>query len=306
MVCFSGISVPIPPPPGPYQPHVDDCLHHFGPVACASIRPNAVPPSTDCALRLVALELATRNRPDITRLVAERLRLALLCHNESGWSSEPPPKPSTTDHAPSQASVVVAPGGSDANQGTEEKPMKTLAAAIAKLRNDGGTGPKTLFVRSGVYQLDVPLLLGPADSELTITTFPGDPSPAHISGAQLLEHIDWTHASGGGGSSGEVAVFTAKVRGSFNAIFDGVTGKRQVLARTPNGDPESTLYPTGTLGSSALDWSTVGGTPAVDTRVILDAATDPNRPEWVKWIAGQPRKRDSMSAYYVSSVAYSS
>jgi hypothetical protein len=309
--CWSKEAPRPPEPPAP-PPSSNNCVSHFDAAACAFIRPNVVPPSTDCALRAVALELATHHRPDAAELVAKALRMALLCNTSSkvGRAADPGQggvRTAAADHlapsSPGAVVLVVAPDGDDANPGTEALPMKTLAAGVAKLRtivpSDEATQTKkkTLLLRGGVYELDAPLLLGPADSGLTITTFPGDARPAQLSGARRLQHIEWHRT--GSADTGGVAIFTAKgVHGEFNAVFDGATGKRQVLARTPNADPETALFPTATIQSAPADWSTVGGRPAMDTRVILDGSTAPRKREWVEWLHGRPRRRDSMSAYF--------
>ena len=65
------------------------------------------------------------------------------------------------------ADFVVAPGGSDANPGTEAKPVATLARArdaVRALKNDGMTKDVIVHVRAGEYVLSEPVVFGPEDS----------------------------------------------------------------------------------------------------------------------------------------------
>ena len=65
------------------------------------------------------------------------------------------------------ADFVVAPGGSDANPGTQEKPFATLAKArdaVRVLKKDGMKKDVIIHIRAGQYVLDKPVVFGPADS----------------------------------------------------------------------------------------------------------------------------------------------
>ena len=94
----------------------------------------------------------------------------------------------------------VAPGGSDANPGTKEQPLATLAGARDAVRQAKGkeTTPVTVFLRGGTYCLAEPLLLGPQDSgtkacPITYASYPGE--KALISGGKVI--TGWTKASDG-------------------------------------------------------------------------------------------------------------
>ena len=64
------------------------------------------------------------------------------------------------------AEIYVAPGGSDSNPGTREKPFATLAAARDALRraSPGAMAGSTVYLRAGVYRLREKLAFGPQDS----------------------------------------------------------------------------------------------------------------------------------------------
>ena len=71
------------------------------------------------------------------------------------------------------ALFYVAPNGSDANKGTEDKPFKTLLKARDAARSASPDAPKKIIVRGGAYY-EVELALGPEDSGLTIEGAPGE------------------------------------------------------------------------------------------------------------------------------------
>jgi len=66
---------------------------------------------------------------------------------------------------PARAALWVSPGGDDANPGTEEQPLRTLARARDMVRtlNRDMADDLTVFI-SGDLHLDLPLELGPEDS----------------------------------------------------------------------------------------------------------------------------------------------
>ena len=70
-----------------------------------------------------------------------------------------------------------------------------------------------------------------------------------------------------------------------------VGGKRQVLARHPNADPELAVFPDGTL--SAAEWVAPAG--GADKRIIV-ATT--NRSEWVSMFGFGNLSAAGMSAFH--------
>merc|ERR1719230_331935 len=94
--------------------------------------------------------------------------------------------------APSQlgTSSLAAPGalyvdaktGNDSNAGTEQAPMKTVAAAVAK-------APKgNVVLREGIHYFESTLQLGSENSGLSISAYPGE-KPV-VSGGKKLD-VSW-------------------------------------------------------------------------------------------------------------------
>lgn len=69
------------------------------------------------------------------------------------------------------ATFVVAPGGSDQNPGSNERPLATLPAALDAARN-AGAGPHRIVVTPGEYFLATTLELDARDNGLTIEAEP--------------------------------------------------------------------------------------------------------------------------------------
>lgn len=67
----------------------------------------------------------------------------------------------------SAVTLTVAPDGSDANPGTAERPLASLAAARDAARQ-AGAGPHRIVVKAGAYYLEQPLTLDARDNGLTI------------------------------------------------------------------------------------------------------------------------------------------
>lgn len=82
-----------------------------------------------------------------------------------------------------------------------------------------------------------------------------------------------------------------KIRGNFTTL--AVAGKRQILARYPNADTETSHYPDGT-NSFQADWEMPLGF-VDDTRVIIPS---PNRPEWIDMFGNGSGGGKTMAAYY--------
>lgn len=138
---------------------------------------------------------------------------------------------------------VVAPGGDDANPGTEQRPLATLKRAKEAVRRRiaaGLTSDVTVLIRGGTYQLTEPLVFGPEDSgtencAVTYAAWPGE--TVVLSGGRKIS----------GWRPGEGKIWTARVPGVeegksyFRGLF--VNGRRAVRARTPNEDDESAYWP---------------------------------------------------------------
>ncbi|HWZ90296.1 MAG TPA: PDZ domain-containing protein, partial [Polyangiaceae bacterium] len=122
--------------------------------------------------------------------------------------------------------------GDDANPGTKDRPLKTLAAAQAAVRAhpDRGTVAITVTVLSGTYYLGQTLLLTAADSgtKAAPVTYRGGGTATLSGGARL--NLTWTAYKNGILQ----AIVPASVSGplSFDVLF--LNGQRQRMARYPN------------------------------------------------------------------------
>lgn len=112
-------------------------------------------------------------------------------------------------------SIFVSPQGADDNPGSEADPVATLGRACEIVREQHGG---TVLIRGGVYRLDEPLVLGPADSDIVFRAYPGE-SPV-ISGGVPVD--DWREDTGGRWKA------SADLR-DFRQLY--VNGKRAQRAR---------------------------------------------------------------------------
>ena len=87
-----------------------------------------------------------------------------------------------TSAAPSDAVIVAASGGDDANPGTVAKPKATIQAGVLAARN---TASKTVLLRGGMHMIRTTVHITPADSGLTISNYNGE--DAVVSGAIPIE-----------------------------------------------------------------------------------------------------------------------
>ncbi len=152
----------------------------------------------------------------------------------------------------------VSTTGNDRDPGTKAAPFATLARAREAVRaaKQGGTGRLAVRVRGGTYYLDRTLVLGPEDSgsnemPVVYAAFPGE--RVTLSGGRRLEGL-WRPGKDGIWTCDLPAVRRGGLR--FTQLF--VNGKRQVLARFPNGnssgpDPAGTIHPAGRIPDGTAD-----------------------------------------------------
>ena len=137
---------------------------------------------------------------------------------------------------PGAADFVVAPGGSDTNPGTKEKPFATLGQAQKALRAKIAAGLKgdvTVLVRGGTYELTETLVFGPEDSgtekfAVTYAAWPGE--EVIVSGGRKVG--PWKRGQGETWTAGVPGV----KQGKWYPRLLIVGGSRAVRARTPNVD----------------------------------------------------------------------
>lgn len=128
------------------------------------------------------------------------------------------------------ADIYVAQGGSDANGGTSDQPLASLAAAQKMARKAAGSEAVTVHVADGTYYLPETLIFTPEDSGTEI-----DPvlykavneGGAVLSGGSKLD-LDWQPYKNG--------IFQAKTPSRLDVDQLFINGKNQRMARYPNYD----------------------------------------------------------------------
>lgn len=136
-----------------------------------------------------------------------------------------------------ELTIYVSPRGDDNNEGTKDQPLASLIGARDLIRkhkkNKENTGPVTVLIRGGEYQLSAPLELYPEDGG-------SEGSPVVYKAYQEEKPV----FSGGKKLSGfkvnkqgiwELEVHESKYyKWRFDQLY--VNGQRATLARTPNED----------------------------------------------------------------------
>lgn len=138
------------------------------------------------------------------------------------------------------AQVHVSPGGNDANPGSAEKPLATLAAAqraARAARVQAANGPVTVWLHQGVYYLPETLRFTSEDAGCTYAAVEGN--RVVISGGSKLD-LKWEPYSDG------ILHATTPAGLTFDQLF--INGQLQRMARYPNF--ESGVLP---YGGSAED-----------------------------------------------------
>ncbi|MCY2929905.1 MAG: right-handed parallel beta-helix repeat-containing protein [Planctomycetota bacterium] len=142
----------------------------------------------------------------------------------------------TNSAAAAGREIFVAPGGSDANPGTREKPLATVAAAQAAARKARADGAVSVILREGTYYLDKTLVLGPEDSGragATVAYAAAEGERAVLSGGVKME-LAWRDYKG--------PVKQASVPKGFTTDQFFVNGQSQRLARYPNYNPKQRIF----------------------------------------------------------------
>ena len=129
------------------------------------------------------------------------------------------------------AEIRVSPAGNDANPGTADKPLATIAAAQRTSRAIAGREAVTVLLHTGVYYLPETICFTTADSGSTYAAAPGE-KPVISGGARLS--LDWTPFRDG--------IFQAKTPAELAMDQLFVNGQRQHMARYPNYDPKAKQF----------------------------------------------------------------
>ena len=130
--------------------------------------------------------------------------------------------------------IHVAPHGADANAGSREAPLRSLAAARERSRSSAGERPVEVVVADGIYYLPETLVFEPRDSgtaEAPVVFRAANEGEAVLSGGSLLS-LDWQPAPEVG-----VGVFQATTPAGLVMDQLFLDGERQRMARYPNYNP---------------------------------------------------------------------
>ena len=136
-----------------------------------------------------------------------------------------------------KSQIYVSVNGNDSNPGTKKAPLATLTAArdaIRKLKQDKTyTGPLTVIIGDGIYEMNSSLVLTPDDSGVNgrpVIYKAGRRANPVFSGGKKIT----------GFTVGDDGIWKIKVpdfgNGNFRFGQLYVNGKRATLARTPNED----------------------------------------------------------------------
>ena len=199
----------------------------------------------DCAFRQLALTMSSANlggSMDKLAAVSAALNISDCAGSEQSWIAaalnaqrsmgRSSAAKVATPRAAAGLELFVSPTGSDSAAGTLAAPLKTLAAAQARLRTASSRGGAVVNVRAGTYYES--LVLGPSDSGV-----PGSPvtwqsyngEAAVVSGGDAID-CAWKKSTATPGAW--TCVLPANSP-PFTELFYG--GKRLQRARWPNGDP---------------------------------------------------------------------
>eukprot|EP00935_MAST-01C_sp_MAST-1C-sp1_P002470 g2470.t1 len=166
----------------------------FLPAICAAAPANA-PADFDCAMRNLAMEFAIKIQPKITKVQLQDLADALngaaeaQCHNitvPADFVEHRAPPIAQTATSEDAKTVFVSPSGDDSAAGTLTAPMKTIKAAVAKVRGVKGSA---VVLRKGTYMEGESIILTSADSGLTLTNYQDE--EAIISGGEKIDITEW-------------------------------------------------------------------------------------------------------------------
>ncbi len=134
------------------------------------------------------------------------------------------------------AEIHVGPGGDDANPGTADRPVQTLAAAQRLARLRAGKEPVQVLIREGVYYLPETLVFTPDDSgtaEAPVTYAAAPGAEVVLSGGLRLA-LAWKPYRDG--------IYQAATPAGLRMDQLFVDGVRQHMARYPNFDPDDAVY----------------------------------------------------------------
>jgi hypothetical protein len=244
----------------------------------------AIDPALDCGLRELALDFAVSRGPLAAALARETydaLQLGPAC------GAPPPPAPARRgsfatgvdlSDVPNTYFVDSSAGSDSSGDGSSARPFQTLPRGLAAART--GARPAALLLRGGPlpFYLSAPLVLEAGlDDGLSIAASPDSTATPTVSGAaSLTGRLRWQLVSQGESTSTWSAPLPADVLADFSTLLVG--GRRATLARFPNGNAETDLYPAGYV-PAAQKW--LPPNPPSRPEVDVDNSGFPSRPEAV-------------------------
>lgn len=195
--------------------------------ATAAAAADPVRDDLDCKMRALAVEYAAYIQPTRSQEVFDDIAAALNGSPEkaAGCVVTAPRlgAPGASRFGPLAAApaagawFVDAVAGADSNPGTITAPFKTFAAALAASR--AAPGPANQIVlRAGTHFFTATAVLGPADSGLTVSAYPGE--EAWVSGGVALPPLAWAPFNVSNGTAGA----TWETYPGENAVFESPAG----------------------------------------------------------------------------------
>jgi len=155
-----------------------------------SSRPKYADESFDCQVRQLAYQYAQKIQPwrsDFSS-VYDALELGTLCNTSSDITSKKQTFKFPLPKAAQTSTFYVDPvSGSDSNPGTKALPFLTIQRGIIATR--GSSKPAAILLRQGTFYLSDTIVLGPEDSDLTISNYNGE--DVYVSGGIPLGNLNW-------------------------------------------------------------------------------------------------------------------
>ena len=217
-------------------------------------------PSFDCGWRKSAYKYGKHLQSALTS--AQNLALFDALELQTLCKLAPPPaaasKAETKVINPDDVDAIFvdSSNGKDTNEGTFQRPVRSIPVGLDRARTTGST---TIWLRAGTYYLREALVLTEEDSNLFIAAYNGE--KAVLSGGRVLDNLIWKAASTttttSSPTSSSSTTFTAELQhvvdlASIPALQ--INGSRATLARFPNANPERDLFPVGYV-TKATTWS---------------------------------------------------
>lgn len=141
-----------------------------------------------------------------------------------------------THSVKAESAIHVSTKGDDRSRGTEDEPVRTLSRARELVRKIARTQPVEVLVAGGTYYLDEPLALAAEDSgsrDAPVTWKAREGDEVRLVGGRPLD-LKWEPHSD--------KIYRASVPAGTGIDQLFLNGKRQILARYPDYDPEQRYY----------------------------------------------------------------